>query len=495
MSQSTIPRTPTPETLHSDQGSPSSSPTRSKSLLPGMQTYSAAAMTPPPSTQLGSYNSRPCPTTYSRREALFSPPPTLRTGPPITSGTLFGELPTTDMVEHMDEVQLRRLVSELIPALGDARTSEAHSRLQYGLLAMESEESIKRAEVEHNATRREVRYLQEANPGPHDFSPIVSPQASAHRNVKLALSQCRDLQIENDGLEKRLRAAKKVIERLHSQNADYEDQIQLLRRRIKENREHMNDLRESGAMSIDATPQQDHSTPHMRGTPRTPATGRSARDLHSYTTASQTPFEALIQAATLNHGETNSVPASPNLLKQKRLHQHMRGAYSLSSLPSTPERRPVTADAISTPIEHTSHHRVNFSAPGTQSTFESATRPQDDRESTISASDNEDDVQEESLPGSQASQMASSMLRRTLEAQNDRSSPSKKTPNTGTKMQSKLFGHVVKPGAASAENTSKRSMPHDGYEMASVNAKKAKNRHLGSERIGLGIQSWPSPNR
>ena len=497
MSQTTIPRTPTPEALDFDGISPIASPSRSKSLLPSIVPYANAAMTPPPSTQYSSSNMKAGHTSIlgKRDRLLASPPPTLRAGPPITSGTLFGEVPSMDAVERMNEGELRGLVAELLPALSDARVTAAHSNLQHSLLTIEKEESIKRAEVEHEATRREVQVLQEGSPAPHHgFSPIGSPQASAQRNTQLALSHCRKLQQDNAVLERRLRSSKRLIARLHSQNADLSEYMQLLRKRIKDNRDHLNDLRDSGAISITATPQHEYSTPHLRGTPRTPGTGRAARELTRQVPASQDPFDALLQAANLN-GEANSVPSSPYQPRQRKMHQHMRGAHSLSSLPTTPERRPVTADAmLVTPVDRNSSHHVSFSAPGTQLNYDLKSRPQGDRESTISASDNEDNsYQEQSLPSSQASQMASSMLRRTLEVQNDTISPSRRPLTSNQATQGKLFGHVVKAGATSQHNVLKRNTPPEGQDDSIKASKKAKANHHATGNIGLGIKSWPSP--
>ena len=496
MSQTTIPRTPTPEALDSDGISPIISPSRSKGPLPGTVPHAGAALTPPPSTQYPSSNMKGGHATVlgKRDRSLASPPSTLRVGPPITSGVLFGEVPTMEMVEHMNESELKGLISELLPALGEARVTAAHSKLQHSLLAIESEESIKRAEVEHEATRREVQVLQEGSPAPHHgFSPIGSPQASAQRNVQLALSHCRVLQEDNLILEKRLRSSKRLIAHLHSRNADLKEDIQVLRQRIKDNRDHLNDLQDSGAISITATPQHDFSTPHTRGTPRTPGTGRLARELSRQTIASQDPFDALLQAANLN-GEANSVPSSPYQPRQRKAYQHMRGAHSLSSLPTTPERRPVTADAmLITPVERNGNHHVSFSAPGTQLTYELKARPQDDRESTISASDNEEDSHhEQSLPSSQASQMASSMLRRTLETQNEAISPSRQPLSTSKMTQGKLFGHIAKAGAATQYSGSKRKSPFEGHNDSVKTSKKVKASHPAGN-VGLGIKSWPSP--
>ncbi|KAL9126692.1 MAG: hypothetical protein Q9217_004303 [Psora testacea] len=499
MSQSTVPRTPTPEALPHNDTTPFASPDRYRNLLPNIQPQAAAIMTPPPSTQIpDSVKSAQAKFMSGRERSLASPPPSLRIGPPITSGGLYGEVPTLEVIQQMNEEELRRLVSELLPALGEARVTAAHSKLQHSLLAIEKEELAKRAEVEHEATRREVQVLQEGSPVPshNGYSPLKSPNASVQRNLHLALAHCRELQHENSMLEKRLRSSKKLIAQLYGKNSDLNDHIQLLRQRIKDNREHLNDLQESGAMSIHATPQHDNATPQFRGTPRTSANKGHLQELGSQTITSQDPFDALLQASHVLNGETNSVPSSPNQTRQRKIHpQHMRGAHSLSSLPTTPERRPLTADTmLTTPVGRMMEHRVSFSAPGTQFTNENETRPQDDRESTISASDKEDEpYRDEDLPSSQASQVASSMLRRTLEFQNNHASPIQRPPSASKLTQGKIFGQVTKSGQERIESPLKRNAS-GAYNQSARNSKKMKMAHSASDRIGLGIKSWSSPD-
>ncbi|KAL8669440.1 MAG: hypothetical protein Q9168_005965, partial [Polycauliona sp. 1 TL-2023] len=48
---------------------------------------------------------------------------------------LYGEVPTMQAVEKMPEDQVRTLVTELLPALSEARMSAAHSKLQHNLLS------------------------------------------------------------------------------------------------------------------------------------------------------------------------------------------------------------------------------------------------------------------------------------------------------------------------------------------------------------------------
>ena len=488
MSQTTIPRTPTPETINDDDFSPLQSPSHAKDILLSRQIQ--AAMTPPPSSQIPSGPSRfGQPTSFTKRESsLASPPPTFRGDPPISAGMLFGEVPAVEAVASMTENELRRLTVELIPALGEARINAAHSKLQHSLLSIETEEVIKRAEVEQEAMKREVQVFQEGSPAPHTVvSPLASPAASVQRELKQALYHCGGLQQENSLLRKRLRSSKKLITQLDSENGELKEQVTFLRQRIKDNRDHLNEMQESGAMSLQSTPRHDYSMSNYRHTPRTPASGRINPDAIPQTPGSRN-FAALLHAAEMDSA-SNSVPASPSQQKQRRL-QHMRGAHSLSSLPMTPDRRPVTAGGpLKTPVSRAGEANVSFSAPGTQLVFDESRR-QDDRESTISASDGEGHSDGEDEPsGSQASQMASSMLRRTLEAQRQQPSQLAKGSREGKLTQSRLYGQVQKARGGNGGNNLKRKAPHDGYDGATDAVEHP------AERIGLGIGSWPSPAR
>lgn len=503
MSEIATPRTPIPESaMRRGDATPLLSPGGPKEAnnLPklGSPVRATSTMTPPPSTQLPKSATKSAQATFlSRREhSLASPPATLKTGPPLTSHGLFGEVPTLENVEKMDEAQLRTLVSELLPALGEARVTAAHSKLQHSLLSIETEESAKRAEVEHEATRREVQILQEGSPvHRHSFSPR-SPQASMQRSLHLALAHCRELQQENSILDKRLRASKKMIAQLDGRNIDLKEHVQLLRQRIKDNRDHLNELQSSGAISIHGTPFTEYSTPLPKGTPKTPATtSRAARDVNQ-AVSSQDPFDALLFAGQVLNGEASSVPSTPNQPRSKKIHaQHIRGAHSLSSLPTTPNRsRPVTADdiLIASADRSGAHHRVSFSAPGTQLTYHEETRAREDRDCTISASEDEED---EELPGSQASQVAANMLRRSLGSQKEMSTAAAQTSDSGKLTQGKLFGQVKKPSAARMESSTKRGNDVNSYDEIVRSSKKSRTAESASDRVGLGINSWPIPGQ
>ena len=499
MSEITSPRTPIPETaMRRGDATPLSSPGGPTEVneLPrlGSPVRATSTMTPPPSSQLPKSATKSAQAKFlSRREnSLASPPATLKAGPPLTSHGLFGEVPTIESLEKMDEAQLRTVVSELLPALGEARVTAAHSKLQHSLLSIETEESAKRAEVEHEATRREVQVLQEGSPvHRHSFSPR-SPQASMQRSLHLALAHCRELQHENSICNKRLRASKKVIAQLDGQNADLKEHIQLLRQRIKDNRDHLNELQSSGAISIHGTPFTDHSTPLPKGTPRTPApTGSAARDVNQAVN-SQDPFDALLFAGQVLNGEASSVPSTPHQPRSRKIHpQHIRGAHSLSSLPTTPNRsRPVTADnvLITSTDRSGANHQVSFSAPSTQLMQQDNVRAREDRDSTISASEDED---LEQLPGSQASRVAANILRRSLGSQKEPNAAVAQTPDSGKLTQGKLFGQVKKPGVARMEASTKRGNDVNSYDEIVRNSKKTRTVDSTSDRVGLGINSWP----
>lgn len=397
-----------------------------------------------------------------------------------------------ESVQTMGEEQLRKLVGELLPALGEARVAAAHSKLQHSMLAIENEEASMRAEVEHEATRREVQVLQEGIPSLRllGLSP-KSPGSSMQRNLHLALSHCRELQSDNAILDKRLRSSKKLITRLDGENAELKEKVRLLRQRIKANRDHLDEMQQSGAISLNGTPMTNFGTPLNRGTPRTPATSRTIREHGSEAMGSQTPFDTLLFAGQLLNGEATSVPGTPSPTKPRKAHpQHTRGAHSLSSLPSTPNYpRPSTQSGIPSVERLAQDHHLSFSAPGSQRVEEADVRDRNDRDSTISVSDHEDDAyDEDDIPGSQASQEATVMLRRSLAP----------APNSGRLVQGKLLGQVKKPGVARQELSLKRgpdAMMHDDVGRRN---KKARIAGTGKERrqsVGLGIQDWPTPAR
>ena len=484
MSEMTIPQTPSPKPTAA--ALPDSISTRSERVRPSPSPQPVGELTPPPSTQARKPMAK-SPQSSQKHNPLASPPATLKAAPPLKPSTLFGEVPTVDSVQNLDEGQLRDLVSGLLPALTEARMSAAHSRLQHQLLTIETAEFTKRAEVEHDLTRREVQVLQEGQAQRGPSASPRSPQSPSRRHLDLALKRCNELQTQNTVLEQRLVRAKKAITKLDERNFELRDEVQRLRQRIKQNREHLNEMRSTGTISINGTPMTEYRTPLHR-TPRTPATARSAHAPLSANRGSQDAFDALVIAGEVMSGEANSVPSTPTRTSAKKLqHSHIRGAHSLSSLPNTPNRsRPITAHSNVTPVSQKDRDLLlGLSAPSTQLTYDNAQRHQSSRDSTISASDNEADAYDDySVPASQASQKAASILRR------DNGGVTERSGKLGAPKQAKLYGHLTKSGSGKLGSTKKRTADGTAYDETPRSAKRAKMGAASPEKVGLGIRSW-----
>jgi hypothetical protein len=461
-------------------------------------------LTPPPSSQM------PAPLARSSQiepcshigNTQGSTPPTLKWGHSVFSSGLFGEVPTVEAVQDYTEEQLRGLVAELLPALGEARMSAAHAKLQYSLLSIENAESMKRAEVEHEMTRREVQVLHESmNMQVGGLKPIsspCSPHPATQRHLDLALKHCREMQADRAILDRRLRRAKKLILRLDGKNTDLTEEMQRLRLRIKQNRDRFNAMRSSGAISVSGTPINELGTSLSRGTPRTPHPAQTPLGATSHV-GSQDPFDALLFAGQVLNEETNSVPSTPSQSKpRKPLSSHIRGAHSLSSLPATPDRsRPVTVEGSNfVPMaRHARERRPGYFKPNTQMSTVDVDRRYE-RDSTISASDNDEDeaYTDVDIPASQASQRATNMLRLIPSGRPDGTAPSKNSQASKKLSQSRIIGPLKKDGADHSEHR-KRGRDINTYDEISRANKKAKILDGYPDRIGLGIANWPNPRR
>lgn len=395
-----------------------------------------------------------------------------------------------EAVQKMPEDQLRRLVAELLPALSEARMTAAHTKLQHNLLSIQTSEAARRAEVEREMSLREVQVLQES---PRRLGHLMSPDSphgSAQRHLDLALKKCRELQEANEKLERRMHAARKLIRDLSGRNEDLMDVNSALRQRIKQNRDHLNTMRASGVISVHGTPTTEFTTPTHR-TPRTPATTRSTH-VFKNPPSSQGPFDALLIADQFLNNEASSVASTPTRTKVRKINQphHMRGAHSLSSLPSTPNRsKPLTADnALLTPTpQRTANPRASLSVPSKHLYNQSPRR--EDRDSTISVSEDEVENHIEYVPASQASQRATDILRRSMNSGDGspRSSQKHKTQMMPQSSQGKLVGHVKKFREDSFEKVDKRIGSGSVYEDIGRGSKKAK---MGNGNVGLGIDQW-----
>ena len=465
MQETIIPRTPSPQDTTTKPAYASPPPRPSSHL------------TPPPTTEI--------PRQSPNFVATGNGDSQVEIIPNDSNGIRSGRLPTVEEARNLSNDECRELVLELLPAIGETRMALAHTQLQLNLLSIESTEAAQRAEVEHDMTRREVEVLRAGSPVIRNRTPLLSdprsPISQIQRQLELAVEAGRELEKENVQLQHRLRQAKKVIRHLNGKNSQLLEDNDLLRERIKQNRNHIDAIRAADPQFLGLSPSSTHLTPSKA---KTSKAGRSH-------TPSQNPLDALLMADQILSGDPSSVPATPSPYQaMKQTSGHIRGAHSLSSLPSTPTRtRPMTASEVQhTPVNRiisTSH--LSYSAPTKQ---QQKQRARADRDSTISASEDEA-LTDEDVPASQASQAASSMLRQFPGSSPEHSQQpsSQRGPKT---IQSKLARKITKPKTARPGNKRKHDSDSD-VERAGV--RKRTKTKVGDSNLGLGIGVWPSPSR
>ncbi|KAI9860231.1 MAG: hypothetical protein M1824_003231 [Vezdaea acicularis] len=483
----------------------------------------SSSMTPPPSSQIPP---RPVPMTPPRpsqedyltsvrtptpsMSLLSSPPPTIQaSGKDFCLNDNGFRVPTPHEIARASPAELRDVLESSTSELGnlsvqlqEARTAAAHYKLQHNLLQIETTEAFNRMVVENEMTKREVEILQAVD---YHETPLGTPVSKTvvddSRITQDHLSQelkhfYAAVQNENDVLRRRLYRAKKIIlDREGTIDTLTEDNYQL-RKRIKENRDHLNKLRGPGGLYEFSTPRQSQTlspaTPR-RSTPRNPSSAKSIH-LQSARSGGDDRLAALLRVTdqVLSQEQHASVSSTPRDKSSKASQLgHTRGTHSLSSLQSTNrESRPNTATSASLlpPVSFSSgplSQSSQMSPPGPRT--QGKHRRRESRDSTISASEREDNGQydeseDEDVPESQASQLATSMLRRASSSKVE--SPSSSAAKTSGLLQTKLFGQVKKvvTDRAPTHELSKKRV-HNVKDIEERGAKRPKV----LEGVGLGI--------
>jgi len=151
----------------------------------------------------------------------------------------------------------------------------------------------------------------------------------------------------------------------------------------------------------------------------------------------------------------------------------------MSSLPSTPQRtRPVTANQsnLRTPPTFAPINEPPRTVPAA---IYSSQRRRGSSDSTITASSVEEGGRsDDEIPESQASQAATSMLRRTPVSKSMSSKGNSFNSSNGGMKQTKLFGQITKPGV---------SMEHEKRRLSDLGSQPANKRARLGEGVGLGI--------
>ncbi|CAD6441636.1 c0fff025-a648-4723-a5e7-a0db4695cbef [Sclerotinia trifoliorum] len=437
----------------------------------------SSSMTPPPSSQMPNIRhsipiQRAAPISPSD---LGSPLATDLNGTRAASIPGITQPPTAQEIADASTEEKTEMIQKLIVdnnkldnALRESRMEQAHYKLQNTLLTLESEEAIKHLEAEHELTRREVQVLKLAYQGRAD------PHAPSPEYVSKLKNICKSLETENKTIKRRLERAKKVIEAKEDQLEAAKDTNDRLTQRIRENREHVNNMRSPGRIfhvstpklstnSYPATPQQYRRTPHQ-----TPVSGGSIRESREH--GQEPGFAALLAAA---HQENNSAPSTP-LIGQRAgprtpIIRHNRGVQSLSSLLTTPPlARPGTANSTLLPSAQFIPHSASRSAYTSRAlNVPPHARRRESRDSTISAEDVEQfnhsgcegrgrgrgrgrrDREHEEIQESRAAQSANEMLRADSRESFEVAASRNNTPNLVTAkselLQSKIWATVTKP--------------------------------------------------
>lgn len=418
----------------------------------------STSLTPPPSSQLvdsqlPDSQLAPVRTPTPPTPQLTSPPPTAT----LSTTTALAEaaaavLYSHDQVNNASAEELRAMVDHLTTALRDMRLSAAHYKLQHNMTVMESQEAASRMAVELAMAHRELDVLQQAEDKRRHAAAAAAPEQSYAESANAANAiimaemnrQTQILQAENEQLRDLFEQQKRLTEHREGELASLIEENDRLKSRIRKNRDHMAPLIEQ--MHEHGSPRSTFGTPHQptpRRLHRTPLSNENMRGPNN--------FEALLLADKMLSQETATAPTTPRTATThaSRSRGHHRGAQSMSSLPNTPNRRshPYARPPRTPPTYMPA--AVPQTAPPAHYQQKPAHERRQSSNSTITASSVDDeeactDREDDQINESQASQMASNMLRRAPPPKAMHAPPSTNL------VQSKIFGHVKKGHSSSA---------------------------------------------
>ncbi|KJZ75419.1 hypothetical protein HIM_05115 [Hirsutella minnesotensis 3608] len=493
-----------------------------------------SSLTPPPSSQVAAHNacsqlrrnpsqSQPC--------VLFSPPATVLAPMRDRESTAYMP-PTPSQILDGTPEELRAMLQTCVAENQKLKMETAHHRLQYNLLSMQAEEDSKRAAVEHDMVRREVDALRVAEHSRQARRELSASSDSSHAKYLQMKTWYEDVVQQNEALQRRLKAAKRVIHQKEEETIGLSEERDVLLTRIRENREHFHMLCSPGGIFHNAL------TPNMRHQRLLPqhANRLSRRDDRTPVHGTQEHgLSALIQAMSAQDHHQGSPSTPPSRRSAHRYSsKHSRNAQSMSSLPTTPVNRRnesgllPSAEIVAPHTEPRHRHIHDHFVP--KSPTPERGRRHKSRESTISVEDTEELARqavaqsiasqalqsaqvdrdrtreqetdnEQDVYDSQASQAAAEMLRRHPGQRYDSVrlvGPRDRTPGPAEKsarMQARLLGE---PRAHSAGSYSADKRKYEGGASAEESGQHeqgspAKKMRVGgplleNPRVGLGIQ-------
>ncbi|KAK2839212.1 hypothetical protein FQN49_006367 [Arthroderma sp. PD_2] len=479
-----VPSTPTSE-LSPAPNSQSQAPLQSQSDRVGSEKptiaspsvrQSSSDMTPPPSVQITANVSTPAQRSRSQSHPFLASPPSTVNQSLCDAYGISERLPTTGEIEGADEPALRKIANELLVVAQDFRMSAAHFKLQNSLLSLTSSEAVKRAEVEQQLAKREVELLQSDE---YRTRRGIAQEELARNFQNHELSGARvriqDLEQMNATLDRRLHRAKQIIEEKSDQYELLLEENGRLKKRIRDNREHLTMMMDNG--SLPSSPRAEFQTPQRKAAAQRHAP-ESARSYDSKL-GSRDLLATLLAADQVLHGDsTRTQPSQSKARGHRNYHGHTRGAHSLSSLTPISHSRMAepSQPRFFTPVNKRSRERRMSPTPASRRLDE---EDEDrDRDSTLSASDVEA-VTDEDVPASQASSLATSMLRRYPGPSQEEPSIPPNIGKSSAMLQSKLFGHVKKAGLERPTDHMKRkSSSSDNKPLSPKKARGTNPLHL-----------------
>ncbi|KAH0189638.1 hypothetical protein KCU86_g11663, partial [Aureobasidium melanogenum] len=202
-------------------------------------------------------------------------------------------------VQQAQPDELRAIIARLMPLLQEARSDAAHHKLQYHMLAIETNEAMERIQVEMDMAQRETDLLKANDPveprisrADHHVDPSIR---RVHADIwDSMVKESQTLKSQNVQLEQLVSQHKRMIVQQESEIATLNDRITLYRERLRENRAHLNRYRRTA------------------GFPESPRKTQSAQS-SPWTTREQDqpPFAALLHASDLISGRSPTTPRTP----------------------------------------------------------------------------------------------------------------------------------------------------------------------------------------
>jgi hypothetical protein len=288
-----------------------------------------------------------------------------------------------EQVEEASGDDLRKMLRDAMTECRRERTATAHWNLQYNMLFRELQETKEQHKMEIFIAEKDIEALlraKEEQRNPQLMTPALSTigrAMSPQDQLVLDLrNSCQFLEIDNVNLRQRERHLKTLLlEREDSMTAENER----LCERIRQNRKHANLYRETHRTAD--SPPSHFATPFVTPARRnnhvsTERTPRGGHQFDALLLADQVLQEAAASAPSTPHAtyvqpqHRNEVPHTPHTPRQAMFKPI--GPYFVH--PST-GRETASAAVDATPIRH--HHGRHRS-----------------RDSTISASEDEDEVED-----------------------------------------------------------------------------------------------------